>query len=129
MSRGPRALVNPPLRAAPRMGLIASSATNQGPNPTVDDRSPSDPRGERWTLGFAFQSEPCGDAAIVDPCNPNLGEGTTPNGPLVQYDPFLIMSNNGCRPRVGPDGIAEAAAIARRMVDRMTPKEDRKSVV
>jgi hypothetical protein len=116
MGTGPRQGVPAPMRQPPRLGLIASSATNQGPNGGA--------LGEdgRWIAGFAFQPEQCGGAYVIgDPCATTHSIIHTNPG-IVSADPFTIQVSEDCWPSSGVDSLREIAAKARRTLDRVTPK-------
>lgn len=120
---GPRFAVPAPPRFRPQVSLLDASATNQGADPPAWMRGIDGERiaDDRWTHGIAFQPEQCGAVGPFDPCDPEIAAiNTTP--PIVRYDPFPLLSSETCWPRVGMDGIRDASAMARRVLDRMTPK-------
>lgn len=117
MPFGPRAPVAAPQRRPPLVSLIAASATNLGPNPSIDDGEFAD----RWMNGLAFEPEQCGAYDIDDPCDTSHSVIHT-NPARVTNDPFVIKTSEDCWPSSGIDALREQSARARRALERVTPK-------
>lgn len=82
---GPRASLNGPLAAPPRLGLVAQAAV--------------DTSAERWESGFSYNPEACGDAAgVADPCESNARnvDRADANPDLVEVEPFAVWAADTC---------------------------------
>lgn len=87
MALGPRAVVQAPRPAFPRMGLVASAL---GPPQNEDDR---------WLNGFAYAPENCAGAGAGEACNPDDVEKSVPtNLDEVAFIPFVVYAGDRCSP-------------------------------
>lgn len=81
----PSTVIAPPQLTPPRLSLLSSA----------DRVTTSGDVAATWTRGFTYAPEGCGDAGIGVVCE-TITKSATPNGSLVQVNPFYIYAADKC---------------------------------